>query len=516
MRALKSGPAQTGAVSGSVSPAPLAPGAPVAGSRGSTGGLGGPLGRLRCSRRRHAGGGGAVLASRRAPRARRRAPPTRAAHKPPPLPPAPACRHLQVRRAAPVLPPRAAGGRGRRAAPAPAPRPRAPRPAAAPAALPATAAAAAAPAALLAAAAAAHAPLAMVNVDFASPSLVLGAALIGCGIVLLQARNLQRRVSRDADIVVAAMVSIVGSTLIFQGWRLDPLLLLCQALTTSVAVWYGLETFRLRAQVMAEDEVRRARRPGRGAGEGRGWEARWGRGRWRGVPQQPRVRLTPARAPRAPRAQEEMAQLPPPADPYYSQQQPGAADYARRAGSAMGPASGYLPPAGERAPAPWEAQQPGAAGAPPPGQQWAGRYPEAETVAYDYYGNPLPQPGAAPGGGGDGGGYGPPEDYASIAAAGAAAGAAAAAGGAGPSGQGYYDAAAAGQQPAGGYGEGAYYPGGGGYAGEGDAGYGPPPPGQAGPPAPQQQQPGYGGGGGYGRAPARRPAREYDAIDDWQ
>jgi hypothetical protein len=46
--------------------------------------------------------------------------------------------------------------------------------------------------------------------------------------VFTQLRNLQTRVSRDADIVVAAMVSIVGSTLIFQGWRLDPLLLLCQ------------------------------------------------------------------------------------------------------------------------------------------------------------------------------------------------------------------------------------------------------------------------------------------------
>lgn len=41
-------------------------------------------------------------------------------------------------------------------------------------------------------------------------------------------RNMQTQISRDADIVVAAMVSIVGSTLIFQGWRLDPLLLLCQ------------------------------------------------------------------------------------------------------------------------------------------------------------------------------------------------------------------------------------------------------------------------------------------------
>lgn len=47
----------------------------------------------------------------------------------------------------------------------------------------------------------------------------------------LQVRNMQREVSRDADIVVAAMISIVGSTLIFQGWRLDPLLLLCQVRT---------------------------------------------------------------------------------------------------------------------------------------------------------------------------------------------------------------------------------------------------------------------------------------------
>jgi hypothetical protein len=49
-----------------------------------------------------------------------------------------------------------------------------------------------------------------------------------CCLVSSQVRNVQREVSRDADIVVAAMISIVGSTLIFQGWRLDPLLLLCQ------------------------------------------------------------------------------------------------------------------------------------------------------------------------------------------------------------------------------------------------------------------------------------------------
>lgn len=32
------------------------------------------------------------------------------------------------------------------------------------------------------------ATVAMINVDFASPSLVLGAALIGCGVALLQVR----------------------------------------------------------------------------------------------------------------------------------------------------------------------------------------------------------------------------------------------------------------------------------------------------------------------------------------
>lgn len=76
-------------------------------------------------------------------------------------------------------------------------------------------------------------------------------------------RNFQYKVSRDADIVVAAMVSIVGSTLIFQGWRLDPLLLLCQALTTSVAFWYGLETFRLRSK---EADMVRAGARGRAGG----------------------------------------------------------------------------------------------------------------------------------------------------------------------------------------------------------------------------------------------------------
>ena len=53
----------------------------------------------------------------------------------------------------------------------------------------------------------------------------------------VQLRNVENRVSRDPDIVVAAMISIVGSTLIFQGWRLDPLLLLCQVVEGCVCVF---------------------------------------------------------------------------------------------------------------------------------------------------------------------------------------------------------------------------------------------------------------------------------------
>ncbi|MEW5300187.1 MAG: hypothetical protein WDW38_003026 [Sanguina aurantia] len=90
----------------------------------------------------------------------------------------------------------------------------------------------------------------MVNVDFANPSLVLGVSLIGCSVGLLQLRNMESKMSRDPDIVVAAMISIVGGALIFQGWRLDPLLLLCQALTSSVAFYYAIDVLRMRSKGM--------------------------------------------------------------------------------------------------------------------------------------------------------------------------------------------------------------------------------------------------------------------------
>ncbi|KAG2492905.1 hypothetical protein HYH03_008819 [Edaphochlamys debaryana] len=176
----------------------------------------------------------------------------------------------------------------------------------------------------------------MVNVDFASPSLLLGTVLIGSGVMLLNLRNFQNKVSRDADIVVAAMVSIVGSTLIFQGWRLDPLLLLCQALTTSVAFWYGLETFRLRSkEADLQDQMPpRQLPPGMGMGMG--------------------------------------------SDPMSDQAQ-AAAFFAQQAQQGGMP---YLPPGSEQYGYPW-------GGASTSGRAPAAPGPYGEMIQYDYYGNPI-------------------------------------------------------------------------------------------------------------------------------
>ncbi|PNH03813.1 hypothetical protein TSOC_010094 [Tetrabaena socialis] len=179
---------------------------------------------------------------------------------------------------------------------------------------------------------------AMVNVDFASPSLLLGTGLIGCGVLLLNLRNFQNKVSRDADIVVAAMVSIVGSTLIFQGWRLDPLLLLCQALTTSVAFWYGLETFRLRSK---EADLLP---PGVGPDFG----------------------------------SMDAAQL-----AAMMQQQQQQQYYQQQGGAGYPPAGAPFLPPGAEASYPWGDAQGSTASS--SGSQG----PYAETIQYDYYGNPM-------------------------------------------------------------------------------------------------------------------------------
>ena len=99
-----------------------------------------------------------------------------------------------------------------------------------------------------------RAATAMVNVDF-SPALVLGMGLIGGGLTLYQLRRFRPGLSRDFDVIVSSVAIFSGGILVFQGWRLDPLLLFCQLLTAGMAVAFAVETLRLREEV-AEAEVK--------------------------------------------------------------------------------------------------------------------------------------------------------------------------------------------------------------------------------------------------------------------
>jgi hypothetical protein len=94
---------------------------------------------------------------------------------------------------------------------------------------------------------------AMVNVDV-SPSVILGVGLIGAGVSLWQIRQAKPWISRDYDVVISCISLLVGGILIFQGWRLDPLLLFGQLMTTGAAVSFAVEALKLRSEVYEEEE----------------------------------------------------------------------------------------------------------------------------------------------------------------------------------------------------------------------------------------------------------------------
>ena len=67
----------------------------------------------------------------------------------------------------------------------------------------------------------------MVNIGF-SPAFVLGGLTIFSGLVLYQLQRFQPKLGRSNDVVVASMLVVGGGILLFQGWRLDPVLFLGQ------------------------------------------------------------------------------------------------------------------------------------------------------------------------------------------------------------------------------------------------------------------------------------------------
>ncbi|ERN41257.1 Ycf66 family protein [Rubidibacter lacunae KORDI 51-2] len=101
-----------------------------------------------------------------------------------------------------------------------------------------------------------YSPQVLAQVNFGlNAAFLLGLFLVVSGALLYAMRSFRPELSRDQDIVVAAVGLLCGCILIFQGWRLDPILQFGQFLLAGVSVAFAFETIRLRS-VTAEQARR--------------------------------------------------------------------------------------------------------------------------------------------------------------------------------------------------------------------------------------------------------------------
>lgn len=85
----------------------------------------------------------------------------------------------------------------------------------------------------------------MVNVGLGWSSIV-GIALAAAGLALYFLRSFRPKLARDHDIFFAAVALLCGGILFFQGWRQDPILQFGQFMLTASAVFFAVESIRLR------------------------------------------------------------------------------------------------------------------------------------------------------------------------------------------------------------------------------------------------------------------------------
>ena len=128
--------------------------------------------------------------------------------------------------------------------------------------------------------------VALVNVEL-GPAAVLGASVMTSAIALYQVRASRPEVSRDQDVFFSSVGLLCGGILVFQGWRLDPLMLFGQLLTVGTAVAFASETIGLRQEILNRElaDTEDLLSPGMGGATngGRGYERdRRGDGRNRG------------------------------------------------------------------------------------------------------------------------------------------------------------------------------------------------------------------------------------------
>ena len=88
----------------------------------------------------------------------------------------------------------------------------------------------------------------MVNFGFGLAGFI-GLGLVAAGVGLYVLRSLRPTLARDHDIFFAAVALLCGGILMFQGWRLDPILLFGQFLMTGSAAFFAVESIRLRGIV---------------------------------------------------------------------------------------------------------------------------------------------------------------------------------------------------------------------------------------------------------------------------
>jgi len=94
----------------------------------------------------------------------------------------------------------------------------------------------------------------MVNFGLNSAS-ILGIVLAVAGAALYFLRSVRPELARDHDIFFAAVGLLCGFILLFQGWRLDPILQFGQLLLTGTTVFFAVESIRLRS--VATEQARR-------------------------------------------------------------------------------------------------------------------------------------------------------------------------------------------------------------------------------------------------------------------
>ncbi len=87
--------------------------------------------------------------------------------------------------------------------------------------------------------------LAQVNFG-TNPASILGIFLAVAGAGLYFLRTVKPELSRDQDIFFAAVGLLCGFILIFQGWRLDPILQFGQLLLIGTTLYFAYESIRLR------------------------------------------------------------------------------------------------------------------------------------------------------------------------------------------------------------------------------------------------------------------------------